>query len=223
MRVPFAILALLSGGSAWAQPSPIPSPDNEPIIVTGTRSNGEILTVDFGRVARQCDECRRTLALIEKLAQPYQVKRGEIRRDRETMVSSIAEHTRGSGIRRTVKIPDGAEFLDPMAGPDQANQDQAKRFIAKIPDHQRKDQNELAMMRRDVSGLVAAYLAQLEPIVIEAAESERKLRGASAVARYQRRASKPVGLDITGHVIRRLNARVFTIELPVPKTAEQRP
>ena len=87
--------------------------------------------------------------------------------------------------------------------------------MERIPDHQRKDEAELLVMRRDVTAIVGAYLAQLEPIVIAAAEAERLERGASAVTKRDPAAHNENRPVITAAaVVRRLNAQHFKIELP---------
>ncbi len=209
------LAALALGSEAVAQPAP-PVPQagaEETIVVTGRRDGGLLLSVDFQRVARQCAECKRVLGEIAKLSAPYQVKKREIIRDRNTMVESIQAHTRGGGRRLPAgAIPDGADFLDPFAG--QPQNSQAARLMARIPDHLRKDQAELGAMRADVNALVAAFLAQLEPEILKAAEDERVERGASGVIRLKRRASRPRAVDVTDAIIRRIDGRRLTIVLP---------
>ena len=173
---------------------PEPAPPAEEVVVTGKRDGGKVLTLSFEKVARTCDECKRTLARIEEMATPYSVKRRQVDRDHDAMVDNIDAHTK--------------------RGPALATEGQKKRLMERIPDHQRKDEAELLVMRRDVTAIVGAYLAQLEPIVIAAAEAERLERGASAVTKRDPAAHNENRPDITAAVVRRLNAQNFTIELP---------
>ena len=186
----FSVLlaGLAAGSAAFAQPTTRPL-DEEPIVVTGRRDGGRVISVDFQRVARQCAECRRVLAEIEKLGAPYQIRKRQIGRDILTMEESIQIHTRG-------------------------NERQAKRFEERMPEHFRKDWIDLYVMRRDVSRLVAAFLAQLEPHVVAAAEEERRAQGASAVVRMTRRAGAKRPLEVTDAIIRRVDARDLKIVLP---------
>lgn len=203
---------MAAGSAASAQRAPPAAPE-ESLIVTGRRDGGRLLSVDFQRVARSCAECKRVLGEIEKRSAPYQVKKRQVTRDRNVMVESIGIHTRG-GERRLPAgaIPAGAGFLDPFAG--QPQNSRAARLMAGIPDHLRKDMAELGAIRADTNALVAAFLAQLEPEVVKAAEEERVKRGASGVIRLKRRASRPRAVDVTDAIIRRVDARQLTFTLP---------
>ena len=212
-RLSTLLAALVAGSAATAQPAP-PVPQagaEETIVVTGRRDGGLLLSVDFQRVARQCAECRRVLARIEKLATPYQVKKRQIARDRTTMIESVQIHAHG-GAPGAEGSPAGDARSNTPAGRTQAGR--AARLMDRVPEHFRKDETELRTMRRDVSGLVAAFVAQLEPHVVAAAEEERRARGASAVVRMTRRATANRPQEVTDAVIRRLNGRQITITLP---------
>ena len=215
----FSVLlaGLAAGSAAFAQPAPSPS-NEQPIIVTGRRDGGRLLSVDFQRVARQCAECRRVLAEIGKRSAPYKVKKGQLSRDQEATFDpnngSIAQHVRGQQDRigNPVIIPDGAGFLNPFAGAPQ--QTRAGRLSSQARQSFQKDQVELATIRGDTSKLVAHFLAQLEPHVIKAAEEERVQRKASAVIKLERRATQARAVEVTDAIIRRIDAQQITFTLP---------
>lgn len=205
-------MLILSASGAVAQTTSPPTADEGVIVVTGKRGGERALSVDFEKVARECAECKRVLARMGKLTTRYKVKKDEIARDRDMTADSIASHTGRGGTRPRVKVPDGADFLKPsMSSPGQS---QSGRFTAQAEEYYRKDYAELASVRQDVSGQVAAFLAQLEPYVVGAAESERLKRGASVVLKANRWAKKEKAADVTQAVIERLNAMEITITLP---------
>lgn len=164
----------------------------EPIIVSGVRKGATIGQVDFDKVWRTCAECKRALAQLTLLAKPYHLKKGEIVRDRESFEESVTKHAR-----------------DPR---------QAERFRERLPDIQFKDTSELRVIRYDMTKLMASFLSQLEPHTRDAVEAERTDRNLPAV--FGKTQKHPVpGLkkvDLTAAVIRRLNERSFTIDLPDP-------
>lgn len=205
------VLIITSTAAVGQSPLP-PSNEDDPIIVTGTRSGNLMLSVDFEKVAIECNECKRVLSRMQRLQSSHAKKKGEIERDSMTMNGATVDHTRTSGDRRGPKIPDGADFLDPYASiPEQK---QSRRLASKIPDHLRKDQAELGVIRSAVNRQVASFLVQLEPYVVAASEAERIKRKASAVIRADRRAKRVKAVDITRVVISRLNAMQFSITLP---------
>lgn len=210
---------ILAGSSAAAQLIQPPTAEEGVIVVTGTRGGDRALSVDFEKVARGCAECKRILAKMGDLKSQYTIKKDQIARDRSAMAGSIAAHTSGSENRRGPKAPDGADFLNPNSLEPELSQ--SRRLVAKVPDHFRKDQNDLALVRSNVSGQIASYLAQLEPYVVEAAEAERLKRNASVVLKANRRAKKEKAVDVTQAVISRLNARQISITLPPSSLPEK--
>ena len=100
----------------------------------------------------------------------------------------------------------------------------AGRHLDRIPDHLRKDTDELAQLRFDMTKLTAAFLAQLEPHARAAAEEEGAARSLAAV--FDRNGKRPAAkvreVELTDAVIRRLDSKTFTIVLPDPPAMAQK-
>lgn len=187
-----AALSLL-GWSAGAAGQQAPLTESDPILVTGVRNGSTVGIVSYDKVWRQCAECKRALAKLALLSKPYHLKKGEIRRDAESFVESVGKHAR--------------------------DESQAKRFLDRLPDIQRKDTDELRIIRFDMQKLIASFLAQLEPVARAAAEEERVAQGLPAVFDSNGKAppAKVKTVPLTEAVIRRLDGMKFEIALPTPE------
>ena len=212
MRLLIALALAASSASALAQ-SAVPTIDPDPIVVVGIRDGSTVGMVDYDKVWRRCAECKRALAKLTALSKPYHVKRGEIRRDAASSIAAASSDLRqGESAKSMTQSSGGIEK--------RAREMRAGRLIERMPDHQKKDMEELGAIRFDMTKLIASFLAQLEPHARAAAEEERAARQLAAV--FDRNGKRPAAkvreVELTDAVIRRLDAKTFTIVLPDPPT-----
>lgn len=223
MRVLVAALILTgSPQPAFAQQPRLS--DDEPIVVKGLADGARVVEVDFDKVWKNCAECKRALAKLDKLAQNY---RDELNTalDAVSLPAAPSESPPSVGVttftrssatdirtwdkqRRTGP----ADVQRSISGERQGEQAQAyfnelnQRFI-------RPESVQLANHMR-------SFLDQLAPHVAAATEAERIANGASAGLTDKKRtklyAKRLTRIDVTAAVIRRLNTMDFKIDLPEP-------
>lgn len=201
------------------EPTPRPAADDA-IVVTGIANGARVVAVDFDKVWRNCAECKRALAKLDKLAQNY--------RDELNTTSAFA----GGGANCNNANPSSlVTFQRSSAEP----VGERPRTANSIPDSlcaarrdERSKQTFEAMAVKYVvpeqAKLLAhmrSFLDQLAPHLREATEAERIVHGASAGLTDTRRtrlsARNVKRIDVTQAVIRRLDAKDFTIVLPDPE------
>ncbi len=200
------------------QTRPKPS-DDKAIVVTGIANGARVVEVDFDKVWKNCAECKRALAKLDKLAQAY---RDESTVAREfstgracggatpsplvTFQRSSAEEVGGAKPKTLKSLSDGLCAA--------RSQDQSTRtYVALSEKYVVPEQGKLL-------GYMRSFLDQLAPHIREATEAERVANNASAgltdAKRTKVSATRLKRIDVTAAVIGRLDAKDFTIVLPDP-------
>lgn len=197
----------------------------EEIVVTGIPNGASVVEVDFDKVWKRCAECKRALAKLDRLAAAYRSERqiayvmgsggsaggqsggtepsyvGSWRRSSAEPVENYA-----LGPRAFHTTPQGLAIARRQETGRRTTQEMLNRYASP----------EMATLQ----GHMRAFLDQLVPHVVEAAEAERIARGARASMVGKKgaklAAKKVTRIDVTDAVIRRLDAKQFTITLPDP-------
>ncbi len=202
------------------QPQPKPA-DERTIVVTGIANGARIVEVDFDKVWKNCAECKRALAKLDKLAQAY---RDESIAAREFATFPANRCNNASPSPSTSFQRSSAEAVsssksttltsraDGMCAA--RSEDQSKRTYAAVRQkYVIPEQGKLAAAMR-------SFLDQLAPHLREATEAERIANNASAgltdAKRSRLSATRLKRIDVTQAVIRRLDSKAFTIDLPDP-------
>lgn len=210
MRLLTATLLLALAWPAAAQSS---QPAEEEIVVKGLRDGERVVEVDFDTVWRRCAECKRALTKLKALAETYREE------------SEIAALMAGGGHQSEVgAAPSGigtwqrsSANLGPttVAGLAAARRAETSRAL-----YQELHKKYVRPERMKMMNYMQSFLDQLTPHVVEATERERLERGAQASligkSRTKIKAKRLVRIEVTNAVIKRLDAKAFTIVLPDP-------
>ncbi|MEP7316154.1 MAG: hypothetical protein ABI667_05615 [Sphingomicrobium sp.] len=194
--------------------------DDDSIVVTGIANGSRVVEVDFDKVWKNCAECKRALARLDRLARNFRDERntaaifanpgGNCRNARPstavTFQRSSAEPV-GERARTANSITDGLCAARAEDRSRRTYESVAQKYVvpeqAKLMTHMR------------------SFLDQLAPHLREATEAERIAHGASAgltdTKRTRLSAKNVKRIDVTQAVIRRLDAKQFTIALPDPE------
>ena len=219
MRIFTMILMLGFAQSAAAQDKN--PPEEQEIVVTGLADGARVVEVDFDKVWKGCAECKRTLAKLDRLAQGY---RDEL---------EVAGHFSSGGSTNHCSKASPSPLLtfqrssaEPIAARPKTAQSLADELCAaRVAEISKKNFAAVAQqyVRPEQSRLLAhmrSFLDQLGPHLNEATEAERVAHGANAgltdTKRTRLSAKNLKRIDVTEAVIRRLDAKDFTIVLPDP-------
>ena len=193
--------------------------DDDVIVVTGIANGARVVEVDFEKVWKNCAECKRALAKLDKLARNY--------RDELETATQLATSGEKCGNARPSPLVtfqrSSAELVGEPARTVKsiANELCAARaevraqriFEAVAQKYVAPEQGKLLVYMR-------SFLEQLAPHLREATEAERVANGASAgltdTKRTRLSARNVKRIDVTSAVIRRLDAKDFKIVLPDP-------
>lgn len=207
----FGLLAMLAN-PAIAQRSEANNDDE--IVVVGIRNGDRVVDVNFDKVWRNCAECKRALAKLKALAETYQEESelaalmagGRHASDQAAMPSTIGTWQRSSANMGPTTV----------AGLAAARSAETSRFV-----YEHLYKKHVAPERAKMMNYMQSFLDQLTPHVVKAAEQERVERGARATligrGRTKVKAKRLQRTDVTDAVIKRLDAKDFTIVLPDPK------
>lgn len=216
--VPLALALLAIPIPAAAAPAP---KSDEAIVVVGVRDGSTVLEVDFGRVWKQCRECKRALAKLDQLAKPYRHAKGRLSRDRHEYRVSAEKENEGVPPEQWADRYNGRiDPPSPMFATSAGTRDKGFRHARRLKNedqflvHQGRD---VIRERVNATALMASFLKQLDPYVAAAAEQERAARGAAAILHTGKKYKsnfKYKRIEATDAVIRRLDAMDFTISLP---------
>lgn len=210
------LVAVPAGAQSTAQPE-------EEIVVTGIPNGARVVEVDFDKVWRRCAECKRALVKLDRLAASYRSERDIAYRmgnggpaggqSSGTEPSYVGSWQRSSaepvekyalGLRAFHTTPQGLALARRQESGRRTTQEMLNRYASP----------EMAILQ----GHMRSFLDQLVPHVVEAAEAERIARGARASLVGKKgaklAAKKVTRIDVTDAVIRRLDAKQFTIALP---------
>lgn len=207
------------GGPALAQEAR--PTDEEEIVVVGIRDGDRVVEVDFDKVWRNCAECKRALAKLDRLAAAY---RDEVEVAAHLSSGGGTAHcSRGTPNSVSTFQRSSAEPTDMRRRTPQSIADGL--CAARLADTSRRthaaiSEKYVAPERAKLLGHMRAFLDQLTPHVVTATEQERVARGARAslVGKLNAKISarKLVRINVTDAVIKRLDAKDFTIVLPEP-------
>ena len=193
--------------------------NDDVIVVTGIANGARVVEVDFDKVWKNCAECKRALAKLDKLARNY--------RDELNTAGAFASGGADcNGARPSLLVTFQRSSAEPVGErPRTANtiadglcaarkEDRAQRtFEAAAQKYVVPEQAKLFAHMR-------SFLDQLAPHLREATEAERIANGASAgltdTKRTRLTARNVKRINVTQAVIRRLDAKDFTIVLPDP-------
>lgn len=210
MRAFVVCLSLILAGPALAQGPAVAG--EEEIVVTGLRDGSKLVEVEFDKVWRNCAECKRALAKLDLLAKDFhdetetmkQMSQSRHQNDRSPP-STIGTFQRSSNDLTPTTVG-GLATARAMQRREVTSLELTRKYVA--PERAKM----MVHMR--------SFLDQLAPHVVAAAEEERKLRGAKASLIGKRNAKisakRVVRIDVTDAVIKRLDAKPFTIALPDP-------
>lgn len=190
--------------------------EEEEIVVVGIADGSKVVEVDFSKVWKKCAECKRALAKLDLLAKTYRDEKGLAAlmaggghaSEAGAAPSSIGTWQRSSaGLAPTT-----------FRGLAAARRAESSRIL-----YQELYKKHVAPERLKMMAYMQSFLDQLTPHVVEATEQERLERGARASligkARTKIKAKRLTRIDVTGAVIKRLDAKTFTIVLPDPPKA----
>ncbi len=203
---------------AFAQQSPSKSSEEE-IVVTGIANGARVVEVDFDKVWKNCAECKRALLKLDKLARNFRDER-EVAGTFATGASNCGNATPSTitTFQRSSaeNVGQSARSANSIAGglcAARARDQAARTHEAMTVKYVVPEQAKLLTHMR-------SFLDQLAPHLREATEAERIVHGASAgltdTKRTRLNAKNLTRIDVTQAVIRRLNAKQFTIVLPDP-------
>lgn len=228
MRVaPFFLLSLLAQPALAQESKPEAKQALEKeIVVTGVADGARVVEVDFDKVWKNCAECKRALAKLEKLAKNYHAEVGTALTFANLRsppsggakpISGLIGFSRSSAqsvedwqdqVRRDVGDVNSGVQGERIAEKKRAHYAEYERRWV-IPEFR----NQLSYMR--------SFLDQLAPHVNDATEAERIFHRASAgltdTKRTKLSARNLHRIDVTDAVIARLDAKDFTIVLPEPQ------
>jgi hypothetical protein len=219
MRNLVMFLAAAAASPAMAQRAD-PAEEKE-IVITGVADGARVVEVDFDKVWKNCAECKRALAKLDKLARGY--------RDELEVAGQFASGTTTSHCRHATPS-NIASFqrssAEPVGGQPRTPQQLVDGLCAaRMADSSRRTRE--AMIERHVVPEQAQMLAymrsfidQIAPHLKEATEAERVIHKASVgltdAKRTKLGAKDLKRIDVTTAVIARLDAKDFTIVLPDP-------
>lgn len=217
MRISLMVLLLGLAVPALAQDAK--PAEEEEVIVVGIRDGATVVEVDFDKVWRRCVECKRALAKLDVLAKTYRdelklaglMAGGGVAGGRSATPSTIGTWQRSSA-SDTPTTADGLAAARRRQTSSNVYGELATKHV--VPERL----NIMIQMR--------SFLDQLTPHVVAATEQERVARGVRASLIGKRKtklsAKRLVRIDVTDAVIKRLDAKDFTIELPDPPAKEAR-
>ena len=194
--------------------------DDEPIVVKGLADGARVVEVDFDKVWKNCAECKRALAKLDKLARNYRDELGVAQKFAAGggscgggRPSQVMTFQRSSAIDIADTSPTTAASV--VAGLCSARAaDQAQRTYQAVAE------KYVVPEQGKMLGYMRSFLDQLSPHIIEATEAERLAYGASAglvdTRRTKLSAKNLKRIDVTKAVVRRLDAKDFKIILPDP-------
>lgn len=206
-------------------PAPPDKPaDDKVIVVTGVANGARVVEVDFDKVWKNCAECKRALAKLDRLAQPY-------RDERHTALQAINRPAPPPGSPATV----GVSSFSQSSATDIGSVDEQRRtglvdVQRSVAGERQGDQTAFyysELNRRFIrpeaiklGTYTQSFLDQLAPHIAAATEAERIANNAQAGLTDKKRtkvsAKRLTRIDVTQAVIRRLDAMNFTIDLPEP-------
>lgn len=193
--------------------------DDKPIIVTGIANGARIVEVDFDKVWKNCAECKRALAKLDKLAQNY--------RDELKVADQFAAGSGHCGNARPSPLVTFQRSSADVVGekPRGANSIAGGLCAARLEDQSNRTftavaQRYVAPEQAKLLAYMRSFLDQLAPHLNEATEAERVAHRATAgltdTKRTRLSARNLKRIDVTNAVIRRLDAKDFKIVLPDP-------
>lgn len=233
MRVLVGTLMIVGLASpAFAQQPPPPAPgsqssklsDDKPIVVTGIADGARIVEVDFDKVWKSCAECKRALAKLDRLAEGY-------RSELDTALEAVNRPGASSRVAPAVGVSafSRSSATSVESWGEQIRTGQRNVHQSVTSERQRVQSqvylNELnaRFIQPEFQTLAShmrSFLDQLAPHLAMATEAERIAHGAQAGLTDKKRtklaAKKLTRIDVTGAVIRRLDAMDFKIDLPEP-------
>ena len=217
MRILFVILLFGLARPVLAQEAK-PAEDEE-IVVVGIPNGATVVEVDFDKVWRHCAECKRALSKLDLLAETYLdemklaalMAGGGVAGGGSATPSTIGTWQRSSA-NDTPTTVGGLAAARRSEAFNHVYGELAKKHV--VPERQKM----MVHMR--------SFLDQLAPHVVTATEQEREARGARASLIGKRKtklsAKRLVRIDVTDAVIKRLDAKDFTIQLPDTPAKEAR-
>lgn len=193
--------------------------DDDVIVVTAIANGARVVEVDFDKVWKNCAECKRALAKLDKLAQNYRdelgtatqfatsgAKCGNARPSPLVTFQRSSAEVVGEPARTANSIANGLCAARAEVQAQRTFEAVAQKYVA-------PEQGKLLAYMR-------SFLDQLAPHLREATEAERVANGASAgltdTKRTRLSARNVKRIDVTSAVIRRLDAIDFKIVLPDP-------
>lgn len=217
MRIFTAIIAL-----GMALPASAQQAEEEEIVVVGIADGSKVVEVDFDKVWKRCVECKRALKKLDKLAENY--------RD-ELEVAGYFSSGGATGHCSGESPASVGSFQRSSAEPVDLRRRTPKRIVdglcsARLADTSRRTyaavtEKYAVPERARLLAHMQSFLDQLTPHVVAATEEERVARGAKASIIGKRNAKlsarKLVRVNVTEAVIKRLDAKPFTIVLPDPQ------
>lgn len=193
--------------------------EEEEIVVTGISNGATVVEVDFDKVWRRCAECKRTLATLDRLAKAYrdEMKLASLMAGGDVAGgSSATPSTIGTWQRSSAN--DTPTTFNGLAA---ARRGQTSRNV-----YSEQYKKHVAPERLKMMTHMRSFLDQLMPHVVIATEQEREARGARASLigklRTKIKAKRLIRIDVTNAVIKRLDAKDFTIKLADPPAEETR-
>lgn len=217
MRI-FPVILLIGLASPALAQDAKPAEEEE-ITVVGIRDGAKVVEVDFDKVWRRCTECKRALAKLDLLAKTYRDElklAGLMAGGGVAGGSSAAPSTIGTWQRSSAN--DRPTTVDGLAAA-RRGQSSSNVYGGLLNKHVVPERLNMTIHMR-------SFLDQLVPHVVAATEQERLSRGARASLIGERKtrlsAKRLVRIDVTDAVIKRLDAKKFTIELPDPPAKEAR-
>lgn len=196
------------------------SADDDVVVVTGIANGARVVEVDFDKVWKNCAECKRALAKLDKLARNY-------RDERKTAAVLANPGGHCGNARPSPLVTFQQSSAEPVGGTARSAHSITDGLCAaRAEDRSRRTYQALAQKyvvpeQAKLLTHMRSFLDQLAPHLREATEAERIAHGASAGltdAKRTRLSAKNVKrIDVTQAVIRRLNAKDFTIVLPDPE------
>ena len=198
--------------------------DDAEIVVTGIANGARIVEVDFDKVWKNCAECKRALAKLDRLAAAY-------RAELDTALAAVNRSAPSSGSPPSVGV---TTFTRSSATNIETWDEQRRTGLVDVQrsvSGERQGEQSRAyfnqLNRRFVrpesvklAGHMRSFLDQLAPHLAAATEAERVANGARAGLTDKKRtrlaAKNLTRIDVTDAVIRRLDAMDFKIKLPEP-------
>ena len=218
MRLLLAGLVMIGLAAPAIAQQPRPA-DDEPIVVKGLADGARVVEVDFDKVWKGCAECKRALAKLDKLARNY-------RDELDVAQKFAAGGSCGGGRPSQVMTFQRSSAIDIAdTSPTTVASVVAGLCSARAADQSQRTYQAVAQKyvvpeQGKMLAYMRSFLNQLSPHIIEATEAERIAHGASAglvdTKRTKLSAKGLKRIDVTKAVIRRLDAKEFTIVLPDP-------